>query len=310
VVICAYTGARWRELVEAVRSVQTQTVAAREIIVVVDHNARLFERVREEITDVCAIENAQARGLGGARNSGVATARGAIVAFMDDDAVADPDWLEQLIAGYEDPQVLGVGGAIEVLDAAGRAGWFPAEFDWVVGCTYRGMPETTAPVRNLHGCNMSFRRRVFEHVDGFHLGYGCDETEFCIRLGRRWPRGLLLYKPQARVLHHVPADRMSWRYFVSRCYFEGGSKAVVSWLAGSRDGLASERVYTFRTLPRGVVRGLADTLLRGDLAGVARAGAIIVGLGATTTGYIAGQLSVRDAARQRGWTEPVAVRGH
>jgi glucosyl-dolichyl phosphate glucuronosyltransferase len=309
VIIGTYSQDRWDDLAAVVESVQRQTIPVREIIVVVDHNEKLLERVRVELPSVIATGNTQSAGLGGTRNSGLALAQGAIYAFLDDDAIAAPDWVEQMIAAYDGPDVLGVGGAIEVLSSAGRAEWFPAEFNWVVGCTYRGMPETTAAVRNLFGCNMSFRRQVFEAIGGFRLGYGCDETEFCIRVGRRWPQGLLIYKPEVRVLHRVPRSRMSWPYFVSRCYFEGGSKAVVTWLAGSKDGLASERAYTFRTLPRGVVRGLADAMIRRDKAGLTRAGAIVAGLAVTTAGYLVGKTSTLEAARRRGWSNQVEPAG-
>lgn len=301
VIICAYTENRWNDLVAAVDSVRRQSVPAQEIVVVVDHNPGLLARARTHLPGVVAVENHERRGLGGARNSGVAAAKGAVIAFLDDDAVAAPDWLEQLIAGYADPDVVGVGGAIEPIWQGGQPEWFPEEFHWLVGCTYRGMPETTAAVRNLIGCNMSFRREVFQAIGDFRLGYGCDETEFCIRLRRHWPQKVLLYQPQARVYHQVTADRARWAYFRSRCYFEGGSKAVVSWLAGTKDALASERTYTLRTLPRGVIRGLSDAILRGDKAGLARAAAIVAGLAITAAGYLVGRVSTMEAARARGW---------
>jgi glycosyltransferase involved in cell wall biosynthesis len=303
VIICAYTEARWDDLVTAVESVQGQSVPPGEIIIVIDHNPGLLERVRAHIPGVVVVENRESRGLSGARNSGIAVAQGEVIAFLDEDAVAAPDWLEQLSAGYKDPLVLGVGGAIEPMWLDGRPNWFPEEFNWVVGCTYRGMPWTTAPVRNLIGCNMSFRRRVFEAISGFRSGIGrvgirpvgCEETEFCIRAGQRWPQGVLLYEPRARVHHRVPTSRARWSYFRSRCYAEGLSKALVSRFVGARDGLASERTYTWRTLPHGVIRGLIDTLLRRDPAGLARAAAIIAGLAVTTAGYLAGTVSERFA---------------
>ena len=301
VVICAYTEKRWHELVAAVASVQGQGTLPREIIIVVDHNPSLLERVRADLPKVIAVANHESRGLGGTRNSGVALAKGSVIAFLDDDAIAAPAWLEQLWAGYKDANVAGVGGAIVPAWQGGRPGWFPAEFDWVVGCTYRGMPETATPVRNLIGCNMSYRRDVFAAVGPFRLGYGCDETEFCIRILRHWPEKELLYQPEAKVYHQVTASRTTWRYFRSRCYFEGGSKAVVSWLQGSRKGLASERAYTLRTLPRGVARGLTDTFWQRDLTGVARAGAIVAGLAITTAGYLMGKIRLAEAARVRGW---------
>ncbi|CAA9546748.1 MAG: hypothetical protein AVDCRST_MAG19-323 [uncultured Thermomicrobiales bacterium] len=310
VVICAYTEERWHDFVAAVESVRAQTAPAREIVVVIDHNEPLLTRVQAWARDVVVVENAEVRGLSGARNSGVAAARGGIIAFLDDDAVAADDWLEHLLAGYDEPRVLGVGGAIEPLWKDARPRWFPVEFQWVVGCTYRGMPETTATVRNLIGANMSVRRAVFEGVGGFHAGVGrigalpvgCEETELCIRGLQRWPMGAWRYEPRARVGHRVLGRRAGWDYFRSRCYAEGRSKAVVSRLVGSGDGLASERTYTLRTLPAGVVDGLSAAL-HGDPSGLARAGAIIGGLAITTAGYVAGTAAAR---RSRDGTGNVA----
>jgi glycosyltransferase involved in cell wall biosynthesis len=300
VVICAYTEARWHDLVAAVHSVRGQSVPPREIIVVVDHNPTLLERVHTEVPYVIAVDNQEAKGLSGARNSGIAAATGAVIAFLDDDGVAAPDWLEHLLPAYADPEVIGVGGSVEPLWLGGRPPWFPAEFDWVVGCTYRGLPEVTAPVRNLIGCNMSFRREVFEGVGGFLSGIGrvgtypvgCEETELCIRAGRRWPSRALLYEPRARVQHRVTASRARWSYFRARCYAEGLSKDLVAQAVGAADGLAMERSYTLHTLPGSVLRGVADAL-RGDPSGCARAAAIVVGLGMTAAGYLEGRLSHR-----------------
>ncbi len=307
VVICAYTLARWDELVACVESVRQQTLPPREIIVVVDHNPALLERVRAQIAGVIAIENKEPRGLSGARNSGIAIAQGDVIAFLDEDSAAAPDWLARLRAGYTD-QVIGVGGAIEPVWLNGRPRWFPPEFDWVVGCTFLGMSETPTRVRNLIGCNMSFRREVFQQFGGFTSGIGrvgtqpvgCEETEFCIRARQRSPQGELLYDPRARVYHRVPPNRAAWNYFRARCYAEGLSKALISRLVGAQAGLASERAHTFRVLPRGVVRGLADACLRRDVMGLARASAIIAGLALTTAGFLIGAISGMIAARQRG----------
>src|SRR5437763_462926 len=96
VIICAYTEERWYDLVAAVESIQQQTTPPCEIIVVIDHNTPLLERVQMHLPGVCVIENGEVQGLSGARNSGIAVARGALIAFLDDDAVAEPDWLEWL----------------------------------------------------------------------------------------------------------------------------------------------------------------------------------------------------------------------
>jgi glycosyltransferase involved in cell wall biosynthesis len=301
VVICTHDGARWSQVRAALLSLERQRHPPAETIVVVDHNRSLFERARNELQGAIVVENCEQRGLGGARNSGIDASSRSIVAFLDDDAVASPQWLEVLVEQYGDPAVAGVGGSVVPVWEGPRPAWFPLEFAWVVGCTYRGMPESAQPVRNLFGCNMSFRRDVVDALGRFRLGYGCDETELCIRLRQRWPSRKLVYVPAAIVLHRVPADRVRLRYFLSRCYFEGGSKAVVSALVGVGAGLSSERHYTRTTLPAAMRHGVGDYVWRGDPAGLARAATIFAGLATTTLGYAAGRLSTTRAARQRGW---------
>lgn len=307
VIICAYSCDRWDLLLAAIHSVQAQTLEAREIIVVIDHNQDLLDRLQAQRTGVRVIANAESRGLSGARNTGVMASRGQVVAFLDDDAIAAPGWLEQLRAGYHNSRVLGVGGPVEPVWQGTRPRWFPEEFDWVVGCTFRGMPSRTSPVRALIGCNMSFHREIFDALGGFRTGLGRvgarpiagEETEFCIRAGQRWPQSVWLYQPQAPVYHTVPAARASLRYFFARCYAEGLSKVVVARSVGSVDGLAAERAYTLRTLPLGAARGVAQFVSRGDVYGLARAATIVTGLGVTAAGYVRGLASGSLPSRRR-----------
>ena len=301
IIVCAHTEQRWADLVAALDSLRRQTVEPGEIIVVIDHNPALLERARAQVAapGVAVVENGGAPGLSGARNSGLARASGTIIAFLDDDAVAEPDWLATLLAAYTDERVLGVGGAIAPLWATARPRWFPAEFGWVVGCGYTGQPTATTPVRNLIGTNMSFRRAIFATLGGFRDGLGrvglntagCEETELCIRALQRWPDARIIFEPQARVHHRVPAARTTWHYFRARCHDEGRSKATVAALVGQGDGLATERDYTMRTLPRGVLRGIGATVVRRNPAGFLRAGAIVAGLAYTTAGYLGGMLT-------------------
>src|SRR5579875_3461426 len=193
-------------------------------------------------------------------------------------------------------QVLGVGGTVTPLWLDNFPAWFPEEFHWVVGCTYRGMSRSGQTIRNPVGASMALRREVFKVVGGFRSGIGrvgmrpagCEETELCIRARQHWPRSVFLFQPQATVFHRVPGKRASWRYFCERCYAEGLSKAIVSRYAGAADSLASERTYILCTLPQGIVRGLSDAFVLRDLAGLARAGAIVLGLMITTAGYLVG----------------------
>lgn len=293
VLICAYTMDRLEEIGKAIGSVEAQSRQALEIVLVIDHSPELLEECKRRWPRIRAMPNEEARGLSGARNTGVAASRGDVVAFLDDDAVAAPDWLEVLARAYEDPSVIGVGGTVRPIWSAGRPSWFPPEFDWVVGCTHSGMPSERSPVRNLVGANMSLRRRALDEVGGFRrelgrvgtLPVGCEETDLCIRVGKRWPDASILYDPAAKVDHLVPAGRGTLRYFRERCAAEGRSKAVLTRMLGADAGLSEERSYVRRTLPLGFLRGLADAL-RGRPAGLGRSAALGLGLATTTAGYL------------------------
>jgi len=307
VIICAYTEERWNDLVAAVESVKQQKLQATEIIVVIDHNPDLLKQVQDYLPHVTIVENTGVRGLSDARNSGIAVAKGHIVVFLDDDAIATPNWLMLLIEAFSDPQILGVGGPVKPLWLDSAPTWLPEEFHWVVGCTYRGIPQTTQEIRNPIGANMSFRREVFDTIGGFRgeIGrvgtqpLGCEETELCIRARQYWPQRSFLYQSEASVFHRVAGNRTCWSYFCSRCYSEGISKAFVSQYVGIKDSLASERSYTFQTLPQGVVHGLIDALFHRDLSGFARAGAIIIGLIVTTIGYLTGSIFLHASKSKR-----------
>ncbi len=301
VIICAYDTKRWDDLRAAVASIVAQEVPAAELIVVIDHNPALLERARVAFPEARVVPNERTRGLSGARNSGIAGTGAEIIAFLDDDAIAAPTWLGTLLTGYRDPQVLGVGGKI-VPDWTGpEPRWFPEEFGWVVGSSYLGQPRQTAPVRNLIGANMSVRRDVLARVGDFQstLGrvgtrpVGCEETELCIRALEQWPGGSFIYEPAATVRHRVTPERARWGYFQARCYAEGLSKAHVAQLVGTDAGLSSERTYTLRVLPFGVVRNLYQGLRHREPAGFLRAGSIVAGFVTTTTGYALAQARIR-----------------
>jgi glycosyltransferase involved in cell wall biosynthesis len=293
VIICAHTEKRWDDLVEAVDSIERQSLPAHQIIVVIDHNPALFERAKARFTGADVVENQENRGLSGARNTGMAVVKGDVMAFIDDDAVAQADWLEKLAEGYQNESIAGVGGFIEAQWLSGRPKWFPIEFDWVVGCSYRGLPEVPTPVRNMIGCNMSYRKAIIDTVGNFshevgrvgNAATGDEETELCIRLRQKYPQMQMIHKPDARVKHKVPADRANWAYFRRRCSSEGRSKAVLSKRVGANDGLSSERSYTLKTLPTGLLHGLGDAL-KGDVSGLGRAWAIILGFSATALSYV------------------------
>lgn len=308
VVIPCFADERFQDVLVGVDALRRQTVPPTEIVVVVDHNPALLERLRSSLTGVSVLASREVRGSSGARNTGIASTRGEIVAFFDDDAFPEPDCLERLAAHYADDRVAGVGGALSPQWSGGRPRWLPEEFDWVVGCSYRGLPDRPAAQRNLLGAAMSFRRRALEAAGGFAAEMartgrhplGVDDTEACIRIRRSLPGSILLYAPEARARHKVPVARASRRYFWTRCLAEGRAKAALTGVSGWGESLSSEWNYVVRVLPVGVLRGVADAVTGKDVAGLERSLAIVVGLLLTATGYVAGTIQPRGRVVQPG----------
>src|SRR5215469_550203 len=295
VVTPSYAIERWDNLCAAVASVQAQTVRALETIVVIDHNPELLDRARRELHGVVVIPNTRDRGVSGARNSGGAASRGEVVAFLDDDAIASDTWLEAVLPHFADPDVVGVGCKLIAGWEGTRPRWLPEEFDWTVGGSYRGMPEEATPVRNVWSCGMAVSRRVFDSIGGFRDDFGKvgnrsrpEDTDLCLRAGAASARATWVYEPSGSVIHHVPLDRATLRFFLRRYRLEGSGKAALAALNGISDSTSTERQYIRRVLPSGVARELRHAV-HGDASGALRGIAIATGLTFAVAGYVVGR---------------------
>ena len=297
VIICAYTEDRWLQLKKAVASVDAQTSPPIEIIVCIDHNDKLLRKSEEyfgkerpaEAIPLIVLANKYDGRLGAARNTGAELASGEVLAFLDDDAAAARDWLERLIAPYDDERVGAVGGAPLPVFEVRRPHWFPLEFDWVFGCAYRGLPLTRAPLGHLIGANMSARRSILREVGGFHSDHE-DDMDMSHRIAHAQHR--VLYEPLAVVHHFVPTTRTTWDYFWRRCYFVNRAKVEVFANLQEASGLRAELTFVTRTLTKGVLTEIRH-VVRGDLYGLARIGAMIAGIALAGLGHLSGRLRLR-----------------
>ncbi|MCW2681620.1 MAG: glycosyl transferase family 2 [Frankiales bacterium] len=293
VVVCTYADRRWDQLLALVEALRPEQVD--QVILVVDHHPALLARARAAFPHLLVLPNAAERGLSGARNTGVAAALHDVVLFVDDDARPRPGFVAQLLEAYDD-STIGVGGRAEPEWESARPAWFPRCFDWVIGCSHEGLPEERAPLRNVIGAAMSFRRSVLAtHSFDSSLGRvgrgaaGCEETELCLRISQVRPGTQIVYEPRAVVDHLVPRDRATLRYFARRCWAEGVSKARVARLAGPAAATSAERSYVLRVLPRAFVQALL-CLLTAQPARAAAAPTILLGLTLTLLGYGAGRV--------------------
>ena len=299
IVIPTHSEQRWDTLVRTVASARSQTYGPAEIIVVVDHNPALFRRARRDLANVTVLENLYTQGVSGNRNTGAFHSSTSLIAFLDDDTVAGPEWLELLVQPLAaDPSVVGAGGGIDPAWEGAKPTWMPEEFLWAVGGSYAGMPTTTAPVRNVWSASMIVRRDAFLSVGGFRTGFGKlgsqnrpEDTELCLRMsalaGGRW-----MYVPAAVIRHAVPASSSTFGFFLRRCYAEGRGKVAMAGLLDGARSLGSERDY-LRSLPRAVVRNLlAATRGRGAHHAL-KAGGVLAGVAAAGVGSVVETVAAR-----------------
>jgi glycosyltransferase involved in cell wall biosynthesis len=252
VVVSTYSKDRLSYLLDCIESLRKQSFKPVEVILVLDPVPDLVEFYESKLFEDVRVVVSQKRGLSNARNAGVRSAKGEIVAFIDDDAVADESWLENLVKDYEDTNVVGVGGLIKPLWEDGYPAWFPEELNWIVGCSYKGLPERKASVRNPIGCNMSFARSVFERIGYFRSDIGrvgktllgSEETEFSMRVLKEIAGSKIVYEPLAIVSHVVNKERVSLKYIWKRSFYEGFSKATIMGADSKPSkGLSTEGTY-------------------------------------------------------------------
>jgi glucosyl-dolichyl phosphate glucuronosyltransferase len=306
VVICTYTLDRWDLLVRAVESALAQSVAPQRLIIVVGHSAPGEQNINEELLARCREEWGAGRAdspveilivtrrFAGTKGSSLNTAllltRAEIVAFLDDDAQAAPDWLERKLAVYATrPGAVAVGGAPRPDYAAPRPSWFPPDFDWVFGCHYRSLPDQLAPIPHLIGTSMSARREAILAVGGFHADWH-DDMDLSHRIAHTYGPDAVCYEPRAEVLHYVPPDRLSWSYFWRRCFYVNRSKVSAFANMGDAGNIGAElrfAVSMLLALGPALVAAVTGRPERLRQAVVAVAGVALAGCG-----YVAGRLQV------------------
>lgn len=238
VVICTYGLERFDDVLEAVNSLNNHDYEDFEILIVIDKNDVLKKKLKNNLSDDIKIIVSDNKGLSNARNEGIKHSMNEIVAFLDDDAIAKKDWLSTIDDNFKNEKVVVVGGKIEPCWINERPVWFPEEVDWIVGCTYKGHPEKKGSIRNVIGCNMAFRRTVFDRVGLFETNVGRvgkkllagEEMEICVRIKKAMPNSLIIYDPKMEVYHKVHPYRQTINYVRKRAYNEGLSKARIARL--------------------------------------------------------------------------------
>jgi len=257
VVVPTYTVERYEDFTACVDAIRAGNYDEVEIVIIVDGNDEVCERAQEDygeeddIVIFCSHDDA---GPVSRANMGAVQASGELVVLTDDDALPEPDWLEQLVETYEKHDAIAVGGRIEPEWVAGEAEFIPEEFYFLIGATHRGFRETEGEVRNTFGANLGFDREAFLRLGGIRQS-GIEshnvqgrETEFCTRLQREYGQGVM-YNPDAVVKHKVYEYRTDGGWLLRRAFWQGYSKRAMAVLvpdsAGEESDFLSRLVFTY-----------------------------------------------------------------
>lgn len=238
-VICTHNRANILQSALESLSVQTLSPTDFEVIVVdnasIDQTARVIEGFRRTIPTLHYIREDRL-GLSWARNAGAAAAASPYVAYLDDDARAEPQWLEKIVQAFEHvtPASAAVGGRVW-LDWDGRVpSWLPRRY-WSL-YTYLDLGEEGHCLRSgeyLVGANVAFRRDVLLEIGGFDTRLGRQGTnllsgEEAALLQRLQEAGRpIYYEPQAAVWHAVHDARRHRRWLWARLFWDGASQPLL-----------------------------------------------------------------------------------
>lgn len=171
------------------------------------------------------------------RNLGIKEAEGEIVTFIDDDAIADKKWLKTLTKHYDDESVVCVGGKIIPMFLTKVPSFLKqlpeGMFKGFIGETLLNFDEaTTIDKPLLWGCNLSFRRNIFDDVGLFDENLGRttdkliseDETELQRRILKKGFK--LVYEPKAIVTHLIDEKKLTKKWFLERSFWQGYSEII------------------------------------------------------------------------------------
>lgn len=269
VIVSTYSIDRSDDVENCLESLRNQTLQPKEILLVLDFDESLISFYQKRFKDKVKIIVSDGSGLSAARNAGIKNSQSEFIAFIDDDAMADAEWLNRLMINFKDSTVVGVGGKIVPIWPQKAPSWFPQELYWIVGCSYKGLPTAKAPVRNPIGCNMVFPRYLFDKIGLFNTSFGrvgnqllgAEDTELGARVANRLRFSKIVYDPSAVVYHKVSMNRVSLNYVIKRSYFEGFSKAYFAKIKNNAPKMSTEKTYLKKIIKNTPNLSLAEAII-------------------------------------------------
>jgi len=251
VVVASAYYSRLNDLIDLLWSLDKQTYNDKlpiEVTIIIDGDKRYYSKLLrmelnklfKNIDKITLVVIKKRRGLAYCRNIGIRLSESDVIAFIDDDSIAHPQWIEKLVDIYTKYGALGVGGPLIPIWYTFKPKYLPKDMLWLVGATpspfvYRKNPTVSL---KIFGSNMSFKREIFDLVGLFNTSYGLkdkynllgDETEFLSRISKLGLKNRIWYTPYAIVYHKIYPIRIKLPYLFRRAFYFGKTKAYIEKL--------------------------------------------------------------------------------
>jgi glycosyltransferase involved in cell wall biosynthesis len=251
VIVCTHNRAALLPRVIGQLRAQDYPQAAFQIIVVdngsIDNTTQVVKRFSAE-PGVSVRYVAESRpGITFARNRGAEVAHFNYLAYLDDDCSVEPDWLSQLVSGFDlDDNVAAVGGRVVLdWDQQEEPAWLGPELEpWLAAYSHSGtQPKLLEWKARIIECNMALKREAWKAAGGFlgmeqfgskHLA--ASEVLYLLKQIER-QRGKVAYIPGAIAHHHIGQRSRQW--MLRRAYWQGVSDGILDYLINRRSWLST-----------------------------------------------------------------------
>ena len=260
-VVVAHSLERIEQTCACIESLRANTRPPDELMVVVDQNPMLRRVLTRLVGPPVDLYDNAGDGISAARTTALRHSRSEVLAFVDDDAWVEPDFLDTLGDAFRAPGVIAAGARIlPEWEEPARA--LPAELVWIVGGTYRGHRDDAGPISRPLGAAMAVRRDALAAVGGFHPDFGPrrhrksssnEELATFTLVRRHYGDDCIVYVPGAIAHHAAPAARCTGAYVLRRSFVEGTSKADARRLFGAAV-MGHDRGYDASVLLPGLAR--------------------------------------------------------
>ena len=219
-----------KTIFETIKSINNQSFKDFEIILSTNKK-KLENNIINRLGKNVKIVKAPKYGLAHGRNEGIKKAEGEIISFLDDDAIANEHWLQNLSKSFSNHRIGIIGGPIyPIWPKAGVKSIKNSSLakEWL---SLIDISSTKIIIDRVFGCNFSVKRALFSEFGLFNtqLGrknggfLGGEDTEFCDRVKKKYK---ILYDPNVIVSHLINSDRLTLKWIYKRAYYGGYSKAI------------------------------------------------------------------------------------